>query len=51
MEEDDYANNNAGEAVYANALDAKKPYIGESPGRPIVEERNLGIQEEPLLFI
>ena len=39
MEEDDYANNNAGEAVYANALDAMKPCIGESPGRLIVEER------------
>lgn len=33
VEEDDYANSNAGEAVYANALDAMKPCIGDSPGR------------------
>ena len=39
MEEDDYANNNAGEAVYANTLDVMKPCIRESPGRVIVEER------------
>ena len=39
VEEDDYANNNAGKAVYANALDAMKPCIGESPGRLIIEER------------
>ena len=39
VEEDDYANNNAGEAVYANTLDVMKPCIRESPGRVIVEER------------
>ena len=39
VEEDDYATNNVGETVYANALDAMKPCIGESPGRLIVEER------------
>jgi len=39
VEEYDYANNNVGEAVYANTLVAMKPCIGESPGRLIVEER------------
>ena len=48
VEEDDYANNNAGKAVYANALDAMKPCIGESPGRLILFKKCGAYQQKTL---